>query len=420
MEARARAEVEDDHVAFAQALAAGRDELARAQEGRDFNVAVVARRVAALRLPLGLALFALALALLLVLRRFALGLLEFFGGALLLFGGAFERERRAVLGDELLHPAVVCNGVDLVDLHGLLLHLASVVQLALRDLLRERVVVDALVVLVLVLRQLAQERGDVERGIRRRLEDGVGKVRVVARTLERDRQSALALALYLDAVPFELQRTPHLRAPVGEAHAHVACVVRHLQKHFARRAEPVAQSRARARRELDRVGRLAADRIARDGARENLLLLVVGEPTGFQHRLQACREGLAVCERPKMAVARARPGGARVGRRVALAIREDEVRAQRARRLHLRSSRARVRAVTAHRPLVGRVAQRCESLLAADGLDVVADDFVRRRQLRRLRARWRGRIRADEQEQRDGFQPRARSVCRGGQCEAAR
>src|SRR5256714_4641534 len=226
MEACARAEVEDDYVAFAEALAPWRDELARVQEGRDFNVAVVvALCVAALRLPLGLALFALALALLLVLRGLALGLLKFFGGALLLLGGAFGRERRSVLGDELLHPAVVCDGVDLVDLHGLLLHLASVVQLALRDLLRERVVVDALVVLVLVLRQLAQERGDVERGVRRRLEDGVGKIRVVARVLERERERALALALYLDAVRFELQGAPGARAPVREAHAHVARVV---------------------------------------------------------------------------------------------------------------------------------------------------------------------------------------------------
>src|SRR5947209_1701726 len=95
MEARARAEVEDDHVAVSQALAAWAYELARLQEGRDFNVAVVAFGVAALRLPLGLALFALALALLLVLRRVALGLLKFFGGALLLLGGeALEKAER--------------------------------------------------------------------------------------------------------------------------------------------------------------------------------------------------------------------------------------------------------------------------------------------------------------------------------------
>jgi hypothetical protein len=88
--------------------------------------------------------------------------------------------------------------------------------------------------------------------------------------------------------------------------------------------------------------------------------------------------------------ARARPGGARVGRRVALAVGEDEVSAQRARRLQLRARRARVRAAARDSPLVARVAQRGHTLLPADGLDVVCDDSIRGGQTLRLRAHERG------------------------------
>src|SRR5215216_3888800 len=83
LEAGARPEVEDDHVAVAKALAARADELARAEEGRNLHVVFVLitfiifrAGLRGLRAPL-LALFGtLPLALLRALGRLALGLLH--------------------------------------------------------------------------------------------------------------------------------------------------------------------------------------------------------------------------------------------------------------------------------------------------------------------------------------------------------
>jgi hypothetical protein len=61
-------------------------------------------------------------------------------------------------------------------------HFAAVADLALDSLVSERVIVDALVNLFLILGQLAQKRGHVQARLAGRVKDRIGQPRVVARS----------------------------------------------------------------------------------------------------------------------------------------------------------------------------------------------------------------------------------------------